>query len=41
MSRKLVTRLSDIFSDCSHVQLHKLAEQTDTQIWEFATQSRF
>nr|WP_277879073.1 DUF5615 family PIN-like protein [Leptolyngbya sp. FACHB-711] len=41
LSRKLVTRLSDIFSDCSYVQLHKLAEQTDTQIWEFARANDF
>jgi predicted nuclease of predicted toxin-antitoxin system len=31
-----VTRLSDIYSDSSHVQFHDLAEKTDTEIWEFA-----
>jgi len=36
LSRKLVTRLSDIFPDSSHVQFHGLAEKTDTEIWEFA-----
>jgi predicted nuclease of predicted toxin-antitoxin system len=36
LSRKLVTRLSDIYSDSSHVQFHDLAEKTDTEIWEFA-----
>jgi predicted nuclease of predicted toxin-antitoxin system len=28
LSRKLITRLADIFSDSSHVQLHDLAEKT-------------
>lgn len=36
LSRKLVTRLAHIFLDSSHVQLHDLAEKTDTEIWEFA-----
>jgi predicted nuclease of predicted toxin-antitoxin system len=36
LSRKLVTRLSDIYSNSSHVQFHDLAEKTDTEIWEFA-----
>ena len=36
LSRKLITRLADIFSNSSHVQLHDLAEKTDTEIWEFA-----
>jgi predicted nuclease of predicted toxin-antitoxin system len=30
LSRKLVTQLADIFPDSSHVQLHDLAEKTDT-----------
>lgn len=36
LSRKLVNRLADIFPEASHVQFHKLAEKTDTEIWEFA-----
>lgn len=36
LSRKLVSRLADIFPESSHVQLHELAEKTDTEIWEFA-----
>jgi predicted nuclease of predicted toxin-antitoxin system len=36
MSRKLVTRLADIFPNASHVQLQGLAEKTDTEIWDFA-----
>ncbi|WP_110989086.1 DUF5615 family PIN-like protein [Acaryochloris thomasi] len=36
LSRKLSTRLADIFPDASHVQFHELAEKTDTKIWEFA-----
>lgn len=36
LSRKLVTRLADIFPNSSHVQFHELAEDTDTEIWEFA-----
>ncbi|MFN8952091.1 MAG: DUF5615 family PIN-like protein [Aphanizomenon sp.] len=36
LSRKLVTQLADIFPDSSHVQLHDLAEKTDTEIWKFA-----
>ncbi|MEM9006454.1 MAG: DUF5615 family PIN-like protein [Cyanobacteria bacterium P01_F01_bin.86] len=35
LSRKLVNRLADIFPASSHVQFHDLAEETDTQIWEF------
>jgi predicted nuclease of predicted toxin-antitoxin system len=37
LSRKLVSRLADIFPDSSHVQFHGLAEKTDTEIWEFAS----
>lgn len=36
LSRKLVTRLADIFPDSSHVQFHALQAKTDTEIWEFA-----
>ena len=41
LSRKLVTRLVDIFPDASHVQFHELAEKTDTEIWEFAKLNDF
>lgn len=41
LSRKLVNRLTDIFPDCSHVQLHELAEKTDTEIWLFAKTNGF
>ena len=41
MSRKLVTRLADIFPNASHVQLHGLAEKTDTEIWDFAKLNDF
>jgi predicted nuclease of predicted toxin-antitoxin system len=41
LSRKLVTRLADIFPDSSHVQFHGLVEKTDTEIWEFAKTSDF
>ncbi|TVQ18505.1 MAG: hypothetical protein EA367_14625 [Leptolyngbya sp. DLM2.Bin15] len=41
LSRKLVNRLADAFPGSSHVQLHKLAEQTDTEIWEFAKANDF
>ncbi|MBR8832292.1 MAG: DUF5615 family PIN-like protein [Chlorogloea purpurea SAG 13.99] len=41
LSRKLVTRLADIFPDASHVQFHELAERTDTEIWEFAKLNNF
>jgi predicted nuclease of predicted toxin-antitoxin system len=41
LSRKLVNRLADIFPGCSHVQLHNLAEKTDTEIWEFAKLNDF
>jgi predicted nuclease of predicted toxin-antitoxin system len=36
LSRKLVPRLSDIFPESSHIQLHGLAEKTDTEVWDFA-----
>ncbi|NJR74473.1 MAG: DUF5615 family PIN-like protein [Scytonema sp. CRU_2_7] len=41
MSRKLVTRLVDIFPDSSHVQFHRLEQKTDTEIWEFAKTNEF
>ena len=41
LSRKLVTRLADIFPNASHVQLHGLAEKTDTEIWDFAKLNDF
>lgn len=36
LSRKLVTRLAEIFPDSSHVQFHRLAETSDSEVWEFA-----
>ena len=41
LSRKLGTRLADIFPDSSHVQFHELQEKTDTEIWEFAKRNDF
>ena len=41
LSRKLVTRLADIFPNASHVQLHGLAEKTDTEVWDFAKLNDF
>lgn len=41
LSRKLVTQLADIFPNASHVQIHGLAEKTDTEIWEFAKLNDF
>jgi predicted nuclease of predicted toxin-antitoxin system len=41
LSRKLVTRLADVFPNASHVQLHNLAKKTDTEIWEFAKLNDF
>ncbi|MGH7999988.1 MAG: DUF5615 family PIN-like protein [Brasilonema sp.] len=41
LSRKLVTRLVDIFPDSSHVQFYQLEEKTDTEIWEFAKTNEF
>ncbi|WP_293156142.1 MULTISPECIES: DUF5615 family PIN-like protein [unclassified Microcoleus] len=35
LSRKLVTRLADIFPNASHVQFHGLADKTDTEVWDF------
>ncbi len=41
LSRKLVSRLADIFPNASHVQFHELAEKTDTEVWEFAKLNDF
>lgn len=41
LSRKLVARLADIFPNASHVQFQGLAEQTDTEIWDFAKLNDF
>jgi predicted nuclease of predicted toxin-antitoxin system len=36
-----VNRLADIFPNSSHVQFHQMAEETDTEIWEFAKANDF
>jgi predicted nuclease of predicted toxin-antitoxin system len=36
-----VKRLADIYPGSSHVQFHGLAEETDTDIWEFAKANNF
>lgn len=41
LSRKLVSRLADIFPDSSHVQFHGLPEADDGEIWEFAKVQSF
>jgi predicted nuclease of predicted toxin-antitoxin system len=41
LSRKLVTRLTDIFPDSSHIQFYQMAESSDTEIWEFAKNNNF
>ena len=41
LSRKLVTRLADIYPMSSHVQFHGLEEKTDTEIWQFAKANDF
>jgi len=41
LSRKLVVRLQDLYPNSSHVQLHKLAEVTDTEVWNFAKENGF
>ncbi|MDY6784927.1 MAG: DUF5615 family PIN-like protein [Cyanobacteriota bacterium] len=41
LSRKLTTRLSDIFPGFSHVQFHTLTEAEDSEIWEFAKAQNF
>jgi len=41
LSRKLVGRLANIFPNSSHVQLHGLAEKSDSEIWEFAKVNNF
>lgn len=41
LSRKLITRLADIFPNSSHIQFHNMAEASDTKIWEFAKNNNF
>ena len=41
LSRKLVSRLSDLFPNSSHIQFHQLAEADDSEIWEFAKANDF
>jgi len=41
LSRKLVTRLADVFPGCSHVQFYSLTEAEDSDIWEFAKSQNF
>lgn len=41
LSRKLPTRIADIFPHASHVQFHSLTEANDSKIWEFAQANNF
>jgi predicted nuclease of predicted toxin-antitoxin system len=41
LSRKLISRLADIFPGSSHVQFHGLSEAEDGEIWEFAKAQDF
>ena len=41
LSRKLISRLFDLFPNSSHIQLHQLAEADDGEIWEFAKANDF
>jgi len=41
LSRKLVTRLADIFPDSSHVHFEGMTEADDSDIWEFAKVQEF
>lgn len=41
LSRKLVNRLSDIFTESSHVQFQGLSEANDSEIWEVAKNNSF
>ena len=41
LSRKLVSKLSDLFPNSSHIQFHQLAEADDNEIWEFAKVNDF
>ncbi|MFM6152229.1 MAG: DUF5615 family PIN-like protein [Cuspidothrix sp.] len=41
LSRKLPTRIADIFPYASHVQFHSLTEANDSKIWEFAKANNF
>lgn len=41
LSRKLVTRLIDLFPNSSHVQFHALTEAEDSEICEFAKTQDF
>jgi predicted nuclease of predicted toxin-antitoxin system len=41
LSRKLVSRLADIYPISSHVQFNELEENTDTEVWEFARVNDF
>jgi predicted nuclease of predicted toxin-antitoxin system len=41
LSRKLVSRLTDIFPNSSHVALHGLERADDIDIWLFARQNDF
>jgi predicted nuclease of predicted toxin-antitoxin system len=41
LSRKLVTRLADIFPNASHVQFHSMPEADDAEIWGFAKVQEF
>jgi predicted nuclease of predicted toxin-antitoxin system len=41
LGRQLVMRLTDLYPASSHVQLHQLADKTDTEIWHFAKANDF
>jgi predicted nuclease of predicted toxin-antitoxin system len=41
LSRKLVTRLADLFPQSAHVAQIRLLERDDREIWEYAKQNHF
>ncbi|MBK9940639.1 MAG: DUF5615 family PIN-like protein [Kouleothrix sp.] len=41
LSRKLVTRLDDLFPDASHVAFHGLSDAEDRAIWAFAAREGY
>lgn len=41
LSRKLVTRLSELFPDTSHVALVMLEHASDEEIWKYAKENNF
>ena len=41
LSLKLVEKLTDLYPNSSHVQIHKLGQANDSAVWNFAKENEY